>query len=210
MPATALENVGADHVASARDLGPLIGQLVKDDAGTRPEPPGEELRREVALMESDDSVLSEHHPGTPSAWPCPDCSGVLWAINDGPLLRFRCRVGHAWSAESLLHEQGKGVEAALWMALRALEDRAALSQTLAERAEQAGRPISAGRLRQDLGDMSRSLEVLRHLLASGQAAGDPAASDSAGSDSAGSDSAASDSAASDSAVLDDATGEHRP
>ena len=180
MPATALENVGADHVASARDIGPLLARLVKDDAGTRPAPPGEEMRREVALMESDDSVLSDHHPGTPSAWPCPDCNGVLWEINDGPLLRFRCRVGHAWSAESLLHEQGEGVEAALWMALRALEDRAALSRTLAERAEQGGRHISAGRLRQDLGDMSRSLEVLRRLLASDQAGPSPTPDDSIG------------------------------
>jgi two-component system, chemotaxis family, protein-glutamate methylesterase/glutaminase len=177
MPATALEYVGADHVAPARDLGPLIARLVKDGAGPQPAPPNEEMRQEVALMESDDSVLSDHHPGTPSAWPCPDCNGVLWEINDGPLLRFRCRVGHAWSAESLLHEQGEGVEAALWMALRALEDRAALSETLAQRAEEGGRRISATRLRQDVGDMTRSLDILRRLLASGPAGSGPAPDD---------------------------------
>jgi two-component system, chemotaxis family, protein-glutamate methylesterase/glutaminase len=169
MPANALEYVGADHVAAARDIGPLIGRLVKDGAGTRPGPPGDQMRREVALMDSDDGALTDHHPGIPSAWPCPDCHGVLWEISDGPVLRFRCRVGHAWSAESLLHEQGAGVEAALWMALRALEDRAALSQTMAESAEQGGRPISANRFRQDLGDMSRSLDILRRLLTSDRA-----------------------------------------
>jgi two-component system chemotaxis response regulator CheB len=91
---------------------------------------------------------------------------VLWQIEDGPILRFRCRVGHAWAADNLLQQQGEGVEEALWMALRALEDRAALSLKLAERAEHGGRRLSAMRYREDLDAMARSIGVLRQLLTS--------------------------------------------
>ncbi len=163
MPRSALETVGADFVAPAAALGPLIAGLVSGDGPVPPgSDPGPILRREVPTMEDDPT--DEDHPGRPSPWPCPDCNGVLWEIDDGPVLRFRCRVGHAWEAESLLEQQAEGVEGALWMALRALEDRAALSRKLAERAEEAGRKLSAMRYRGDLEGMTRNIAILRRLL----------------------------------------------
>jgi two-component system chemotaxis response regulator CheB len=164
MPASAIEYVRADFVLPAKELGPLLTRLVNEPAGPETEDPTEVMRREVALMEAGDQVLQSDHPGRPSPWPCPDCNGVLWQIEDGPLLRFRCRVGHAWTADALLEVQGDEVEAALWTALRALEDRAALSRALAERAERDGRRISAGRFRGEVHDIGRSLDVLRRLL----------------------------------------------
>jgi two-component system, chemotaxis family, protein-glutamate methylesterase/glutaminase len=88
---------------------------------------------------------------------------VLWEVDD-EVLRFRCRVGHAWSAASLLHAQSDEIETALWMALRSLEDMAALSRTMADRADAGGRPNSAARFRSDIADMARSIEVLRQLV----------------------------------------------
>jgi len=164
MPASAIEYVRADYVVPAKEIGPLIARLVKEPPGPETQDPTEVMRKEVALMQSGEEVLQGDHPGRPSPWPCPDCSGVLWQIDDGPLLRFRCRVGHAWSAEALLEVQGDEVEAALWTALRALEDRAALSRTLADRAERDGRRITAGRFRAEVQDIGRSVEVLRRLL----------------------------------------------
>jgi two-component system chemotaxis response regulator CheB len=168
MPASALEYVGADHVVPAREMGPLLSRLAKSplDGGRGAESLAPHLHREVRLMEGDQEAMSEEHLGEPSPWPCPDCNGVLWQIEDGPILRFRCRVGHAWAADTLLQQQGEGVEEALWMALRALEDRAALSLKLAERAEHGGRRLSAMRYREDLDAMARSIGVLRQLLTS--------------------------------------------
>ncbi len=69
---------------------------------------------------------------------CPECQGTLWEMRDGELLRFRCRVGHAYSSESLFAGQSESVEAALWTALRALEEKATLSQRLAAQAHGRG------------------------------------------------------------------------
>jgi two-component system chemotaxis response regulator CheB len=164
MPESALEYVGADYVVTAKEMGPLLARLATEEVAADQPVPDHDLRKEVEFMEGNGSALEADHPGQPSPWPCPDCHGVLWAIDDGPVLRFRCRVGHAWSADSLLQQQGEGVEAAMWMALRALEDRADLSRTLAERAEEGGRPLSAARFRDDLEGMSRSIAILRRML----------------------------------------------
>ena len=178
MPTSALDHVGADHVAEPAEIGALLGRLTADDPEPGPEGadgperagadplPDPVTAREVRMMEVGDEAVEGRHPGRPSPWPCPDCNGVLWEIEGHPVLRFRCRVGHAWSADALLHQQGVEVEQALWMALRSLEDRAALSRRLAERAEAGARPYSAGRYREDLGAVAHSIEVLRRLLAS--------------------------------------------
>ena len=64
--------------------------------------------------------------GVPSAFSCPECGGVLWELKDGNMVRFRCRVGHAYSANNLREEQADAIETALWAAMRALEEKAAL------------------------------------------------------------------------------------
>lgn len=170
MPTNALEWVGADFVLPAVEIGPLVGRLATEDVPDDPPDPSETMVREVARMEGNARALDDDHPGTPSPWPCPDCNGVLWQIDDGRALRFRCRIGHAWGAESLLAQQGTEVDVALWVALRALEDRAALSRTLAERATSRGHRISARRYGSDADTMARSIDTLRRLLESGAGA----------------------------------------
>jgi two-component system chemotaxis response regulator CheB len=172
MPLSALRYVGADHVLPAAEIGPLLNRMVKEPLPSTANPAApDHMRQEVAIMEDDEAVLSGEHPGEPSPWPCPDCSGVLWQIDEGNMVRFRCRVGHAWSADDLLNVQGSAIENALWMALRSLEDRAALSRTLAERALAGGRSISAGRFQSESDEYEESVRVLRELL-SGRALSD--------------------------------------
>lgn len=169
MPRSALEYVGSDYTVKASEIGALLARLAGEPIDGNDPPVDPLTRREVEIMEGELSSLVGGNPGRPSPWLCPDCSGVLWEIREGPLLRFRCRVGHAWAAEQLLQQQGQEVEAALWMAMRALEDRVSLSRQLAEQAEEAGRRISAGRYRADLGAMERSLTIMKRLLSSEEA-----------------------------------------
>jgi two-component system chemotaxis response regulator CheB len=77
--------------------------------------------------------------GNPSVYSCPECGGVLWEIQDGKLLRFRCRVGHALSAESVLAEQSEALDKSLWVALRTLEEKVNLLRRLAGQTHKQGK-----------------------------------------------------------------------
>lgn len=71
-------------------------------AGSKSARPAQETR----ITELDMSEIeNEDRPGRPSAFACPDCGGVLWEIEDSGFLRFRCRVGHAFTARHLGTEQ---------------------------------------------------------------------------------------------------------
>jgi two-component system chemotaxis response regulator CheB len=111
-----------------------------------------------------DAMHDPARPGVPSGFGCPDCAGALFQIQEGRLVRYRCRVGHAWSPESLLARQTTNVEGALWMALRSLEEKAALNSDLAERAGAEGRDRAATGFLDNAREALESAELVRRLI----------------------------------------------
>ena len=57
---------------------------------------------------------------------------MLWELQEGDMVRYRCRVGHSYGPESLSQGFSEGDEAALWAAMRALEEKAAMQRRIAE------------------------------------------------------------------------------
>jgi two-component system chemotaxis response regulator CheB len=146
MPASAIGEVGADHVAAAIELGPLLGRLVREplDASKARSMAAtqhvDELRREVAMAALDEDTHERpERYGVPSRFACPDCSGSLWDVSNGHgPLRLRCTVGHAYSAAGLTEAQTEAIEHGMWAAVRSLEDRAELARVRASNAEARG------------------------------------------------------------------------
>jgi len=116
---------------------------------------------EVAEFEFDTEVRTRL--GEESAYSCPTCGGVLREAPED-MLRFRCRVGHAFGANSLLEAQSETVDGALWMALRALQERSELSGRLIERMRQRGNERSVARHEQRRDEAERAAATLRELL----------------------------------------------
>jgi two-component system chemotaxis response regulator CheB len=134
MPRAALENVKADAVVPVAAMGDVIAKMVRSNVerlATAPSTPVDVLDGEIAMAEFAD-VTTADLPVNPAGYGCPSCGGSLFEVTDQPVPRYRCRVGHAWSPQSLLDEQAVSMESALWMALRALEEKAALSRRMAE------------------------------------------------------------------------------
>ena len=104
------------------------------------------------------------HPGVLAPFGCPDCGGTLWELREGDLVRFRCRVGHAWTSEALLASQSETLDAALWTALRALEENAALSQQLADRARKRNNMRIAERMADNAALAERRAATIREVL----------------------------------------------
>jgi two-component system chemotaxis response regulator CheB len=79
-------------------------------------------------------------PGDLTDMGCPDCRGVLAVREEGSQghLAFTCRVGHAFSGESLIKVKEQQLEDSLWMAVEVFEEVTLLHRELADRARLNG------------------------------------------------------------------------
>jgi two-component system chemotaxis response regulator CheB len=126
MPESALRAVGdPDALLPAADIGPELARMVE------PVPIGQNAA--VMQVENRLAETAEHPEGPPSPFTCPECSGPLWEIKEGQVVRYTCRVGHSYSEDAMVIEQGSALEAALWSALEALEERAEFLRHVATR-----------------------------------------------------------------------------
>ena len=104
--------------------------------------------------------------GTPSRFTCPECHGALWEIEDGSMLRYRCHVGHAFSADSVLASQGEEVDRLLGTLLRAHQEHAALAHRMAAHERANHRNALADSLERRARDYERDVEIMKNLLRS--------------------------------------------
>jgi two-component system chemotaxis response regulator CheB len=168
MPRSAIERVPVDHVVPVRAMAGLLTQLT-----AQPAPSTKEAAMEPSHVNHEggfDEVALEDRKtqiGLPSTMSCPECHGVLWEHRDGDVLAFRCRVGHAFTEEALLSIQAEQLEAALWTALRALEEHAALSRRLAARAAHQGHSHSASIFTEHAMDAEHHASTIRLVLSTG-------------------------------------------
>lgn len=175
MPRHALAATTVDHVLSADEIGKELPRLVTSSPAQRvlTPPAGDPSDFGLDAAEISAALIEEvglepsSHPGELSPYVCPDCSGVMYEVTDGPLLRFRCRVGHAWSASSLASVHSGAVEDALWVGLRTLEERALLTHRMSDTARGAGREWSAQHFHKESEEAQRAARTLRNLLRRG-------------------------------------------
>ncbi|XVV09014.1 chemotaxis protein CheB [Actinoplanes sp. CA-131856] len=130
MPRAAIARAAPDHILPVAKIGALLSGMAAMDLPPSNPPNDRLLEFEVAITDPE-STLTTDQVAEPAGYGCPTCGGSLFQIESDPTPRFRCRVGHAWSPESLLDEQAIALEGALWIALRALEEKSALSRRMA-------------------------------------------------------------------------------
>jgi two-component system chemotaxis response regulator CheB len=166
MPQSALSQVVVDHCLPAAEIADVLVTLAHEVVDERPaRAVAPDLDMEIGAAVLDSAVLeSEGRPGRASVFTCPECHGNLWEMQDGELVRFRCRVGHAYSAETLLEEQSGALEGALWAALRALEEKSALARRLARRAAEQGHTLVVERFEEQEADARQRARLLRDAL----------------------------------------------
>jgi two-component system chemotaxis response regulator CheB len=166
MPESAIRQVAVDHVVRAEDIPPLIAGLTatsfaeEDVVTSRRRPSRDSAEVGTEALERLDLMAP------PSPFTCPECGGALWELKDGDLERYQCHVGHGYSSESLVAAQADALEAALWTALRALEEGVALRRRLAARAEEHGMPVIAASYHEQASENQDRASVIRRALVS--------------------------------------------
>lgn len=142
MPTAALEAVEADCVSRSADLSDMLLELCCGEAGPAPNPP-ESLVFEVQVAAGrrlGSEMLKKF--ADPAPLTCPDCQGVLSEVKGQRPLRFRCQIGHAYTAEELA-SHNETVDEAVRIAMRIMEERVELVQRMARDARATGRDAVA-------------------------------------------------------------------
>ncbi len=163
MPTNAINAGVVDRQAAAADIGAVVKELSHrtiDDAIPEPDA-AMEIENRIAMTSRFSTSVGTESLGPPSGYTCPDCNGSLAAMSDGNL---RCHVGHAWTAEALLTARDDEIEAALWVALRSLHEKALLARDLATSADPG---LLSRRYMAIARETEHTLRVLRERLSSG-------------------------------------------
>jgi two-component system, chemotaxis family, protein-glutamate methylesterase/glutaminase len=147
MPANAIRSGLVDHVVP---LEAMAAQLV------------------TLTRERDESLMPASNASTPtkeaSIVTCPHCHGSLVETRAGEVSEFECHVGHKFSLRSLYAEQADEVEFAMWAAIRALEESAALAKRMADRGSEQLR----ARFRDKERTMDLHASTLREMVLAGE------------------------------------------
>jgi two-component system, chemotaxis family, protein-glutamate methylesterase/glutaminase len=164
MPLRALETTTVDLCVPSARLGDLLSDLAREQAGKAlPIPPEIKLEVEIAAGErlGSDSVRGIAEP---AALTCPSCGGVLSMVKTEHPLRFRCQVGHAFTADVLAKEQESRVDEALRVALRIIEERAELVHRMAEDGRRSGRRAVATMYEARVAEYRKYADMIRRFM----------------------------------------------
>lgn len=144
MPLHALANVEVDYNIPVSRMGSVIIQLMNDKGNSGKLTQPGNLKAEVEIAEKgvlDDTRVTENMSAkeTGMVLTCPECNGPLIEINDDKILRFRCITGHQYTVENFLVQQKEAFEAALFAALRILQERANMLERMYKEGNNEGK-----------------------------------------------------------------------
>jgi two-component system chemotaxis response regulator CheB len=164
MPQSAIDHVDVDHVIALSEMGALLGRLSRAPAGITPPIPMD-IRIETAIAAQELSGMkAEDALGTISPFTCPECHGALWEVNDGTMLRYRCHVGHAYTAEAALAAGDDEIETMLQQLLRSHRERAQLARRMAQGERRRQRHELADRLEFRAAEYEENAELMLRLV----------------------------------------------
>lgn len=170
MPQSAIAHAGIDHVHPTSGIAAAILQFCERPVPCEVAPvPSIDDDRKTADIEN--RIAAGDYPldagvlklGEPSRFSCPQCHGVLSEVASGPLKRFRCHTGHAYTARTLLaaalHEGGKALDESF----RVLEEVVLLCDTIAPTTAEPDEQAALAKLKQNA---AAGVRAIRTLLAS--------------------------------------------
>ena len=163
MPRSAVEAGLADHIVPVAEIPELLVQLATTQvAGNRSI--SRAMDADPTQLDPETITAENRANGELSGFVCPECKGPLWELNEGKVVKLRCRVGHTFTEETLEHEQGIALEGAMWTALTALIEKGDFSRRLAERFRRGGHFETARRYELQARNALEQADLIRTAL----------------------------------------------
>lgn len=138
MPVAAINRITPDHVVTLAEMPSLLDSLVRQSQEPT-SPASDRLNLETEVARTGVSTMDDmDRIGRRSTLSCPDCGGVMWEIAEGDLARFRCHIGHAYTAELMSLAQDSKLREAFAAARRGFHEKVALMRRLEGQALASG------------------------------------------------------------------------
>ena len=126
MPESALRHVDVDYCLTVKEI---IKYLVKMAGQKNFENEGKDMEKDKKT-EAEIRIAAEYNAleanimkfGELTPFTCPECHGVLTALTEEKIERYRCHTGHAFSADSLLDALTENIEESLYNAIRGVDE----------------------------------------------------------------------------------------
>jgi two-component system chemotaxis response regulator CheB len=169
MPRSALRHVKVDHCPALSEIPALLSRLANEAANEEqaysiPNEMGFESNIAEQQMNTKEFLDNVEEIGLRTTYTCPLCSGSIWQIGEEEPLRFRCHVGHSFTAGPFLAEQTDYVENALWSAVRALEEKVTLTRQVAKRMNASGLHAAAKKYQEHADNLDKEVSTVRDLI----------------------------------------------
>ena len=118
MAQSVLRYIKVDHCLPLTEISALLVQLSETPVSEKKEYPiTEEIEVEskIAEQQMNTQEFLKHMEaiGTRTTYTCPECNGSIWQIGKEEPLRFRCHIGHSFTANVFLSEQTQNIGNAL-------------------------------------------------------------------------------------------------
>lgn len=137
MPQNVLRNVEVDFKVPISDMGYILSDLFSREACVPNSAPEDVVTEAKITMRMSTDLTDLEKLGTLTPFSCPDCGGTLLKLTNDPVTRYRCYTGHAFTEKTLESEQIKGLEESLWVAIRMMEERKNLLNSMSGQNEAA-------------------------------------------------------------------------
>jgi two-component system chemotaxis response regulator CheB len=176
MPRTVLSNLNVDYSVASSEMHIVLKDLIARPADDTIERPVDLLlEAEIAerytnndttfiqTMDITKTTKELEKVANRTAVSCPECGGAIWRMKDGNVERYRCHLGHAFSAEGMLGKNREALEETLWVALRMLEERRYVLVTLAEEISE-NNTIKAASYTERADELQVHIERIRQVI----------------------------------------------
>ncbi|MBC5992252.1 chemotaxis protein CheB [Pontibacter cellulosilyticus] len=171
LPENVIRQVNIDHVVALEEMSSILEEVSRQQPSQSSVTVPSDIWQEAQIAERvmTNSTLTNidelDKAGDRTVYSCPECGGGLWELSqEGTIKRFRCHSGHAFSEDSLLDGMSNALEETLWVALRTLEERRNILQSMSRGETTKGNHRWASIQETRAEEMKVHIERLRELL----------------------------------------------
>jgi two-component system chemotaxis response regulator CheB len=166
MPISVLNAIEVDYCVQLSEMGKILKELTSKPVEVVNRDVPKDLKQESEIFETlKTDIKTQMEYGDTTPYSCPDCGGVLFLHKQDAITKFKCHIGHSYTTRDLLFRQTEEVEESLWYAIRSMEQRKNLLESLVAKYTRIGSTTMVTNFQKSLDDLQGHINNLKTIIA---------------------------------------------